>query len=284
MSAGKFKLDVYIPILRKHIPALMQIAAQLCPSRYTDLIPSFCSSRLWNSRARGCGDCGIWSSRLELDDLGFRGKRSPTLSVLRFGFRPFLCCCCRWLAMSIILTVRYFNVHGCFYSYPIHWSCGAGPGLIDLRWLCGAGCVCGSFRRLRVAFPLPSHFRAFHKNIKCWVLGNHYPTKRQTKARSLAPALVSARARFAAIGLFFVQSVEMSNEAEQNIQTWKIKKLIKSLDAARGCVSPFHSRSTSRNTNLMAAPLLQCWYFDDQPHHSAQSELRHWRIDQANGL
>ena len=30
----------------------------------------------------------------------------------------------------------------------------------------------------------------------------------------------------------------MSNEAEQNIQTWKIKKLIKSLDAARGCVLP----------------------------------------------
>jgi peptide subunit release factor 1 (eRF1) len=28
----------------------------------------------------------------------------------------------------------------------------------------------------------------------------------------------------------------MSTEAEQNIQTWKIKKLIKSLDSARGCV------------------------------------------------
>jgi transposase len=28
----------------------------------------------------------------------------------------------------------------------------------------------------------------------------------------------------------------MSTEAEQNIQTWKIKKLIKSLDSARGYV------------------------------------------------
>jgi len=37
----------------------------------------------------------------------------------------------------------------------------------------------------------------------------------------------------------FVEEHKMSqDQAEQNIQMWKVKKLIKSLDSARGCVAP----------------------------------------------
>jgi hypothetical protein len=142
--------------------------------------------------------------------------------------------------------------------------------LIHLSWLCGAGCVWAGFWRLRVAFPLPSHFRAFHNR-------SFVGLKNNARQRPPPCSRPFPRARFAAkqasSSFSFVQSVEMSNEAEQNIQTWKIKKLIKSLDAARGCVLPSHSRSTSRNIGLTSASLLQCWHFDDQPHHSAQGEL-----------
>ena len=52
--------------------------------------------------------------------------------------------------------------------------------------------------------------------------------------------------------------------AEQNIQMWKVKKLIKSLDAARGYVHPpFPIFAPAHRT-------FQSGYFHDLSHHPAQ--------------
>src|ERR1700733_2430596 len=55
--------------------------------------------------------------------------------------------------------------------------------------------------------------------------------------------------------------------AEQNIQMWKVKKLIKSLDSARGFVYP--RLQTFFNPNR----LQQSWYFHDQSDLTSKSML-----------
>jgi len=64
-------------------------------------------------------------------------------------------------------------------------------------------------------------------------------------------------------------SVEkMSQEqAEQNIQMWKVRKLIKSLDSARGWVLPAFLSSTQFLIRITS----QRRYFDDQFDHTSQS-------------
>lgn len=56
--------------------------------------------------------------------------------------------------------------------------------------------------------------------------------------------------------------------AEQNIQLWKIKKLIKQLDAARGCVI---SRYTLRPP--IERDVVQRGHVHDQSHHPAKGML-----------
>ena len=55
------------------------------------------------------------------------------------------------------------------------------------------------------------------------------------------------------------------DQAEQNIQMWKVKKLIKSLDSARGSVT-LHLSSTM----LLIKITSQRWDFDDQFDHTSQ--------------
>ena len=55
--------------------------------------------------------------------------------------------------------------------------------------------------------------------------------------------------------------------AEQNIQMWKVKKLIKSLDSARGWI-PFHL-ILAKIAWLMRS-FLQGRYFYDQSYHPAE--------------
>ena len=57
------------------------------------------------------------------------------------------------------------------------------------------------------------------------------------------------------------------DQAEQNIQMWKVKKLIKSLDSARGCAPP--SRPVSYH-DIKSGLILQRWDFYDQSHHTSQ--------------
>ena len=54
--------------------------------------------------------------------------------------------------------------------------------------------------------------------------------------------------------------------AEQNIQMWKVKKLIKSLDSARGCVES----AQLRWDDLESYHVPQSWYFNDQSHHTPE--------------
>ena len=52
-------------------------------------------------------------------------------------------------------------------------------------------------------------------------------------------------------------------QAEQNIQMWKVKKLIKSLDAARGCAN-------LPDLWLRCSQCTQGWHFHDLSHYSSQ--------------
>jgi hypothetical protein len=54
--------------------------------------------------------------------------------------------------------------------------------------------------------------------------------------------------------------------AEQNIQMWKVKKLIKSLDSARGLVMILSTQW------IPLLSYIQCWDFHDQSHHPPQGE------------
>lgn len=55
------------------------------------------------------------------------------------------------------------------------------------------------------------------------------------------------------------------DQAEQNIQMWKVKKLIKSLDSARGSVYSLFIDAT-----LLIEINSQCRDFDDQSDHTSQ--------------
>jgi hypothetical protein len=51
------------------------------------------------------------------------------------------------------------------------------------------------------------------------------------------------------------------DQAEQNIQMWKVKKLIKSLDSARGCAPPLPLPISYHD--IESGLILQRWDFDD---------------------
>ncbi len=59
------------------------------------------------------------------------------------------------------------------------------------------------------------------------------------------------------------------DQAEQNIQMWKVKKLIKSLDSARGCVPPCPHPTSYHDDDVESRLILQRWDFYDQSHHTA---------------
>ena len=89
------------------------------------------------------------------------------------------------------------------------------------------------------------------------------------------------------------------DQAEQNIQMWKVKKLIKSLDAARGLVPVIMAWIIARIVDMLrelfaycdltesraawlhcifllrlfAHHYLQSWHIYDQSHHPTQGEL-----------
>jgi hypothetical protein len=73
----------------------------------------------------------------------------------------------------------------------------------------------------------------------------------------------------------FVEEHKMSqDQAEQNIQMWKVKKLIKSLDSARGCVAP---PLTPYCPGLQRFGInLQCGHFHDQFDYTSQSKTPLW--------
>jgi hypothetical protein len=58
------------------------------------------------------------------------------------------------------------------------------------------------------------------------------------------------------------------DQAEQNIQMWKVKKLIKSLDSARGCVRDLESYFLGVDTHFGT---MQGWHFHDQSHNPSKS-------------
>jgi hypothetical protein len=56
------------------------------------------------------------------------------------------------------------------------------------------------------------------------------------------------------------------DQAEQNIQMWKVKKLVKSLDSARGCAPPYPMSYHDIESGL----ILQRWDFYDHSYHTSQ--------------
>jgi hypothetical protein len=70
-------------------------------------------------------------------------------------------------------------------------------------------------------------------------------TSRQTSTTPLTPT------RSQSFNWTCIRRVEKmsQDQAEQNIQMWKVKKLIKSLDSARGCTTP--SRPMSCPTTIL---------------------------------
>jgi len=58
------------------------------------------------------------------------------------------------------------------------------------------------------------------------------------------------------------------DQAEQNIQMWKVKKLIKSLDSARGCAPPLLADGLPRCSIRIH---LQQWDLYDQSDYTSKS-------------